>query len=103
MDAIQVGVPYATTLAPGLVTVPLSITTPGKYVVLPTGPGTAIVGVWDGPTRIPHQNGVLRVEPGQKRGVRTFHAGPYTVSLECVTPGAFGLLVRQWTFWDYFS
>jgi hypothetical protein len=102
MDTIQVGVPFTTTLAPGLVTVPLVITTPGKYVFLPQG-ATAIIGVWDGPTRIPHVNGVLRIEPGQKRGVRTFHPGPYTVSLECVTPGAFTLLVRQWSFWDYFG
>ncbi len=91
----------ATLDASGNAQVTFTPAAPGKYVFNPAA-GSPLIGIYQGTQPI-GANGLLRIDPGTRRGVRTL---PATVCLCRWISGAPGapvsLSYRPWTFWDYF-
>ncbi len=72
----------------------------GKYCVFVSG-GPALVGVYQG--TVPFgDKGVLRIDPGTKRGVRTLMGVTHLFTLKGTAGATVTLLVRPWSFFDYF-
>lgn len=102
MDTITSGAAWTVTLdAGGKASAGFTPPKPGKYVFLPTG-SPALVGVYEG-TEAVGSRGKLRIEAGARRGVRTLNAVQHLVTVAGQSAGVFNLLVRPWTFWDYFG
>ncbi len=101
MDTINSGQTYSTSLPDGKAVAMFQPPKPGKYVFLPSG-AAALVGVYEGTVAI-GANGKLQIPPGEKRGVRTLAAVPHLITITGAGPGQFTLLVRPWSFWDYFG
>jgi hypothetical protein len=73
----------------------------GKYVFLPS-PASPLIGIYQG-TQPVGSMGLIAINPGDARGVRTLPASVCLVRWIGGTPGAsVTLTVRPWTFLDYF-
>ena len=85
----------------------LDLTENGK-LVLQTSGISALVGIWGPfpagvtPVDAPPY-GLLRVCGANAWGTRTFTPGTYLVRVTPNADGAVTLLLRTWSFWDYFT
>ena len=101
-DTLSLDTTYSGPVASGQ-TIQLALTIPAnaKYTVVCGGSANITVGVWLGTPTPGH--GELRICGVGRRGCRILAAGAYTVTVAGNTAGDFTLLVRKWSFWDYFT
>ena len=80
----------------------ITIPKAAKYVLQAGGTASILTGIWLG-NPAPNPNGMLRVCGIARRGTRTLPAGVCTILVTGQTPGPYSILLRAWSFWDYFT